>query len=134
MGKLEAEEKEFILALREKLSTREAIDLTGLSEATIVKYSKGLRKKKRGIYRTMYDILRDMLIVISESRKGLRRTHVMYKANLSHDQLKKYLRILLEKRFVREGEEEGYYEITPKGKAYLELLIALQEEKRPESE
>lgn len=49
-------------------------------------------KKSRGSNRNSLDIVRDMLAVAST---GARKTKIMYQANLSYVQVKKYLRDLL---------------------------------------
>lgn len=56
--------------------------------------------------------------ILSETKKGIKKTHLMYKANLSNKQLNRYLNILVEKRFV---EKKGtlhngkQYFLTNKG-------------------
>jgi len=115
---LDSDQKDLITGLRKKLTVRETMVATGLSETTIQKYSKGkVMRRHDEVNRTLYDIVYDMLFAISQSKKGLRRTRIMYYANLSHDQLKKYLDILLLNGFIE--DHEGFYQITNKGRSYM---------------
>jgi len=102
------------------MTTRQVMKATGLSEATIIQLSKGQRIKRiMGLEkrnRNMYDIVRDILGLLLEAGKGLKRTHIMYGANLSHDLLKKYLRILSSNGLI--AEENGIWHVTMKGKTF----------------
>ncbi len=53
--------------------------------------------------------------ILEVSRNGARRTHVMYRANLSFDQLKRYLKILTRARLVRLDVDKGLYWLTERG-------------------
>jgi predicted transcriptional regulator len=57
-------------------------------------------------YRDRIGIVRDILEA-AKGDKGTTKTRIMYKANLSHDQMNDYLRILTESCFI-------YYDITTK--------------------
>ncbi|MBS3106392.1 hypothetical protein J4419_01875 [Candidatus Woesearchaeota archaeon] len=73
--------------------------------------------------RERLDILEDMLAAIQ--RKGeMRPTHLMYKANLAHRQLKHYLDELVQKELVKRTERNGseYLLITDSGNRFLEKL------------
>ena len=43
-----------------------------------------------------------MNVILKLATKGSKKTHIMYQANLSHSQLNKYLRILEERRLIKE--------------------------------
>jgi predicted transcriptional regulator len=70
--------------------------------------------------RTRLEILASILQVAS---KGALKTHIMYKANLSHRQLERYLAFLEERGLLAEGIDEGLgnrmYRITEKGFDFL---------------
>jgi predicted transcriptional regulator len=70
--------------------------------------------------RTRVEILASILQVAS---KGALKTHIMYRANLSHRQLEKYLAFLEEKGLLDEGIDEDFgnrtYRITEKGFDFL---------------
>jgi predicted transcriptional regulator len=74
---------------------------------------------KRGQNRSRLEILSDMLTVV---KPGACRTHVMYRANLSHKQLNKYLEFLeangLVQPITRANGKNGY-ELSKKGARFL---------------
>lgn len=74
-------------------------------------------KKNKGSNRHSLDIVRDMLSVASVS---VRKTKIMYQANLSYVQVKKYLHDLL-KRGLLKHDGDSCYLITKKGLEFLEL-------------
>lgn len=73
------------------------------------------------IRRTNIEIIKDILLSIRQA-KGLKPTHVMYKANLSHKLLKDYLKELTDKKLITELEEKWKRIIinTDKGLKFLE--------------
>ena len=81
-------------------------------------------------YRGRLQIIAKMLNIINESNaKGSTRTSIMYKAFLSHAQLKEYLSFLLENGLIKEiplkiknhGNEKLVYKITEKGLRLLQI-------------
>ena len=60
-----------------------------------------------------------MVDILSLVKEGARRTHIMYRANLSFKLLDKYLNEVLTAGLARLGED-GFYEITGKGMIFLD--------------
>jgi predicted transcriptional regulator len=67
--------------------------------------------------RCRLDIVRD---VLSIALVKVRKTRIMYQANLSYVQLEKYLKVLLDGGLV-ECDGDSHYLITPKGKEFLQM-------------
>jgi predicted transcriptional regulator len=63
------------------------------------------------------DIISDMLNIIRERGGSIKPTHLMYKANLSHKQMKSYLDELTKKNMIQTGVpgKEGKIVITKSG-------------------
>ena len=76
-----------------------------------VEFGKGRRN------RCSLDIVQNILIVASVRVK---KTRIMYQANLSYLQVQKYLHILLEQGLLKLDGDSGYL-ITKKGRGFLEL-------------
>jgi predicted transcriptional regulator len=74
-------------------------------------------KKNKGNNRHSLDIVRDILSVASAN---VRKTRIMYQANLSYYQVEKYLHNLLEQGLLKHNENSCYL-ITIKGMEFLEL-------------
>jgi len=70
--------------------------------------------------RTRIEILANMLTVAHD---GALKTHIMYKANLSHRQLEKYLEFLTNQGMIMKITDEYYggtkYRVTEKGIEFL---------------
>jgi predicted transcriptional regulator len=62
-----------------------------------------------------------MLAIIQEKNGEIKPTHLMYKANLSHNQMKSYLEDLMTKKLVQntEGKKGKRIAITKKGRDFL---------------
>lgn len=75
------------------------------------------------------DIISDMLKIVNGREGRIKPTHLMYKANLSHTQMKAYLDELIEKKLVEKNCTEKINEIiiTKKGKEFLVKYIQMKE-------
>ena len=69
-----------------------------------------------GKYRGKLQIIADILSVV---RGGAKKTHVMYRANLSFTLLKRYLSEVLEAGLVSCVDEDNY-ELTKRGQSFLD--------------
>jgi predicted transcriptional regulator len=78
--------------------------------------------------RSRMDIISDMLKIIKERDGRVKPTHLMYKANLSHMQMKAYLDELIEKGFIEKNRSENINEIiiTKKGRDFLVQYIQMK--------
>jgi len=62
--------------------------------------------------------------VLKVAADGAKKTHIMYGANLSFDQLEKYLKLLLEKGLLDgRSTERGTYSVTERGRRYLREFV-----------
>lgn len=79
--------------------------------------------------RSRANIINDMLDSIQNKGGRIRQTHLMYKANLSHNQLKGYLDDLLNSELVRKVKNKNcsYLIITDKGSEFLEKMRQMRE-------
>ena len=125
---LNPEEKELISSLRKRLTIRQVTAITGVSETTVIRYSKGAKVKMSKKHRNTYDIFYDMLLEVKKSKRGLRKSHIMQKANLSYDQLQKFLPKLEENMYLI--GVEGFYQITRKGESWLRRFRSLMKDLR----
>ena len=72
-------------------------------------------------YRSQIKILSDILEVVHKEGGEAKPTHILYRANLSHDRLMKYMQQLKEKEMVEEkgDAERTTYALTDKGMEFL---------------
>jgi predicted transcriptional regulator len=91
------------------------------------------RKNNRGKIQIMGDVL-------TLGTSGIKKTHIMYKANLSYEQVHLYLGELIGKRLIEQdvSPEGVVYRTTEKGREFLlhytRLVELLEEEARQEPE
>jgi predicted transcriptional regulator len=79
--------------------------------------------------RNRIDIIEKMLSLISE-KKNIKPTHLMYKSNLSHVQMKGYLEELVKKNFITKtfnNKNNSYISITENGIKFLEKIREMRE-------
>jgi predicted transcriptional regulator len=100
----------------------EAIEMMAMSE----------RKNNRGRIQIMGDVL-------ALATSGIKKTHIMYRANLSYEQLHLYLEELIGKALVAQdvSSDGVVYRITEKGREFLlhyTRLIEFLEEQRQETD
>ena len=67
--------------------------------------------------RSRNEIISDILTIIQEKGK-VKKTHLMYKANLSHGQMKIYLDELFKSGLIIQANEKAMIEITKKGRDF----------------
>ncbi len=80
-------------------------------------------------HRSRLKIINDILTV---AKHGARKTHIMYRANLSYDQLNEYLAFLLDNGLIEKDADVEYegavmYKVSNKGRQFLERYSQLQE-------
>ena len=73
-------------------------------------------KEVNGKSRGFFDIMAEMVMVC---QSGAKKTHIMYKANLSYEMLQRYLKMLLEAGLVEGSTFDGYYRASPKGVTFV---------------
>lgn len=79
--------------------------------------------------RTRVDIIRDMLSSIIDKGGQIKPTHLMYKSNMSHGQMKVYLDDLVQKELIKKVNKGGYdyVIITDKGHEFVQKLREIKE-------
>ena len=79
--------------------------------------------------RTKVDIIEDMLSSIISKGGRIKPTHLMYKSNMSHAQMKIYLDDLVQKELVKKVKERhyDYVIITDKGHEFVQKLKQIRE-------
>lgn len=81
------------------------------------------RKRERS------DIVLDMLVSIQEKEGKIKPTHLMYRANLAHNQMKTYLDELIKKTLVKKVKDNNYdyIIITDEGLKFIEKIKQMKE-------
>jgi predicted transcriptional regulator len=79
--------------------------------------------------RTRSDIIGDMLSSIINKGGQIKPTHLMYKSNMSHGQMKVYLDDLIGKELVKKVKKgnHDYVIITDKGHEFIQKLREIKE-------
>jgi len=80
--------------------------------------------------RSKIDIIMDILRTIVEKGGGIKPTHLMYKSNLSHIQMKTYLSELVQKGLIEEQQDKESKKkivITKKGRSFLLQISQMKE-------
>ncbi len=82
-------------------------------------------ERKRNRIEIIYDILR----VIQDKGGKIKKTHIMYKANLSHNQMKLYLNELYKKGLIKDNISSNKHliQITKKGEDFSERYVQVRE-------
>ena len=82
--------------------------------------------------RSSIDIIADMLTSIEANGGKIKPTHLMYKSNLSHTQMKSYLEDLLKKELIAKVKKESYdyIIITDDGYRFFQKLKEMKEFER----
>lgn len=65
-----------------------------------------------GERREKLDIIKDILEAIRDKGGTIKPTHLLYKSNLSHDSMRRYVSELMEKEMVAEKEERKIKNIS----------------------
>mgnify|MGYP003980044547 CR=1 FL=1 len=79
--------------------------------------------------RTKIDIMNDMLTAIQNKGGKIKPTHMMYKANLSHKLLSKYIAEFTEKDLIGTEmvKKQKYYVLTDKGIEFINHYRKMKE-------
>ncbi|MBT4175005.1 hypothetical protein HOC80_00265 [archaeon] len=82
-----------------------------------------------GERREKLEIIKDILEAIRGKGGKIKPTHLLYKSNLSHDSMKRYVSELIEKEMMLEIQEKRSknYSITDKGLKFLTSYQQIRE-------
>jgi predicted transcriptional regulator len=84
-------------------------------------------------YRSRTDIITQILEIVNDGsnsfgdRSGVSKTKIMYKAFLSHNQLKEYLMILTESGLLRYDGQTRMFKTTEKGLRFLNAYAQINQ-------
>ncbi len=72
--------------------------------------------------RSRLQVIYDILDSVRQKKNKIKPTHIMYKANLSHQMMEDYLEDLIRKKFLKENKTTSgkTYSLTQKGFEYLD--------------
>ncbi|MBI2042909.1 hypothetical protein HYT25_00795 [Candidatus Pacearchaeota archaeon] len=79
--------------------------------------------------RNRVEIIHDMLRIIQERGGRIKKTHLMYKANLSHKQMTSYLKDLIKNGLIidKRAEERNLILITERGRDFFVKYAQMRE-------
>lgn len=82
--------------------------------------------------RTKLDIIGDILAVIMSNNGEIKPTHLMYKSNLAHNQMKSYLEELIQKDLIKKivKNKKECIAITEKGYHFAQKLKEIKQFER----
>ena len=78
--------------------------------------------------RSKTQIYLDILTSVQRNNGRIKKTHIMYQANLTHDRLERYLEMLLSNNFIEKSnvKNETFYTLTKKGYDFLTEIRRLK--------
>ncbi len=79
--------------------------------------------------RNRLEIIHDIIVTIQQKGGKIKPTHLMYKANLSYNQMNSYLEELMKKELIERIQEKNsnYYIITEKGYRFAQKIIEMKQ-------
>jgi|SRR5918994_3214132 predicted transcriptional regulator len=77
-------------------------------------------------HRDRISIIRDILEV-AKVENGITKTAIMYNANLSHDQMKNYVRVITENNFLYYDSQTQRFKTTEKGLMVIEAYKRIED-------
>ena len=78
--------------------------------------------------RSRIDIIHDIILSIQRKGGKIKPTHLMYKANLSYNQMNLYLEELMKKEVIAKITEKksSYFIITEKGYSFAQKIMEMR--------
>jgi predicted transcriptional regulator len=78
--------------------------------------------------RSRIDIIHDIILSIQRKGGKIKPTHLMYKANLSYNQMNLYLEELMKKEVIEKITEKksSYFIITEKGYSFAQKIMEMR--------